>query len=209
VIIPAYNEAPRVGSVVAVAASSGIFAEVVVIDDGSTDSTADASRAAGARVVEHGANRGKGQAMRTGLSATSSPVVCFLDADLIRVTRDHLAALVGPVARGEVGATLAVFAGGRWATSLAQRIAPLISGQRCLRRDLVEDFLDWPGRFGIETALNDHLRRQGVSHRLVRWQGAAQVMKEEKRGALVGFLARLAMYWQILLAWLRTKHSPK
>jgi hypothetical protein len=204
-IIPAYNEEERVGSVARLAVRCGLFAEVIVVDDGSTDGTDNAARVTGARVVAHARNKGKPAAMLTGLRESHCPVVCFLDADLLNVTDEHLAALVDPVVEGEASATLGVFRGGRAVTSIAQAIAPLISGQRCLQRELLDNFTEWNSGFGIETAINDHLRRQGVEQRIVYWIGAAQVMKEEKRGLLLGFLSRLRMYADILATWLRTK----
>jgi glycosyltransferase involved in cell wall biosynthesis len=208
-VISAYNEQARVGAVARLAVRCGLFTEVVVVDDGSTDGTADAARVTGASVLAHRRNRGKPQAMLTGLKATQCPVVCFLDADLVNVTEAHLAALVDPVVDGEVPAALAVFRGGRWATSLAQRIAPLISGQRCMQRALLQGFADWDSGFGIETALNSYLQHLGVEQRIVVWPGATQVMKEEKRGLLLGFASRLRMYWDIVMTWLKTKTTRK
>jgi polyisoprenyl-phosphate glycosyltransferase len=205
VIIPAFNEEARVGHVARLAVRCGLFSQVLVVDDGSTDNTANAARVTGAAVVSHMRNKGKPQAMLTGLTETRCPVVCFLDADLTGITPEHLAALVDPVIEGATPAALAVFSGGRLSTSLAQRIAPMLSGQRCLRRELLSNFTSWDTGFGIETALNDHLLKQGIKQTLVEWQGAGQVMKEEKRGLLPGFLSRLKMYFDILLTWLSTK----
>ena len=65
-VIPAYNEAASVGSVVASALD---FVDgVVVVDDGSEDPTAEAARAAGAQVILHESNRGKGAALETGFA---------------------------------------------------------------------------------------------------------------------------------------------
>ncbi len=65
-VIPAFNEARSIATVV-----SGICPSVdrvIVVDDGSTDGTAERARAAGADVVVHEGNRGKGHAVRTGLA---------------------------------------------------------------------------------------------------------------------------------------------
>lgn len=208
-IIPAFNEEERVANVGRLAVRCGLFAEVIVVDDGSTDGTDNAARVTGARVLTHARNKGKPAAMLTGLRESRCPVVCFLDADLLNVTEEHLAALIDPVVEGEASATLGVFRSGRTSTSLAQSIAPMLSGQRCLQRSLLDNFTGWDSGFGIETAINDHLRRQGVEQRIVYWVGAAQVMKEEKRGLLRGFLSRLRMYWDIVATLLRTKLRGK
>jgi glycosyltransferase involved in cell wall biosynthesis len=206
-IIPAFDEATRVGRVVEVCVSSQLFQTVLVIDDGSQDDTAAAAKEAGAKAIRHETNRGKAEGMLTGLRNTSEPIVCFLDADLLAVTSDHLRHLVQPVCLGEHRAQLAVFSGGRMATTLAQKVAPMISGQRCLRRELLDGFEGWGSGFGIETAINAHLLKHGVHMQIVDWHGAAHVMKEEKRGLLRGLRARLGMYRDIAVTWLRTKRQ--
>lgn len=89
VVIPAYREADRIGDTVRrvatdladVAADGGL--EVVVVDDGSDDGTADIALEAGAhQVVVHPENRGKGAAVRAGVLASRGRAVAFLDADL-------------------------------------------------------------------------------------------------------------------------------
>ncbi|MFC6823615.1 glycosyltransferase family 2 protein [Halopelagius fulvigenes] len=61
IVIPAYNEAATIGSVVLEALT--VAEEVLVVDDGSTDATAELAAAAGARVLRHDTNRGKGMAI--------------------------------------------------------------------------------------------------------------------------------------------------
>ena len=63
IIIPAYNEELTVGSVVALARKYG---DVLVVDDGSHDRTSEIAQNAGAFVLRHETNRGKGEALRTG-----------------------------------------------------------------------------------------------------------------------------------------------
>lgn len=204
-IIPAFEEASRVGDVVRVVIGSQLFAEVLVVDDGSTDETVAEARSAGALVKVHEENQGKAAALRTGLENTVSPIVCFLDADLVGITAEHLQTLLEPVSSGREAATIAVFRGGRGPTTLAQQISPMISGQRCLRRELMEGFSGWDSGYGIETAINAHLKDQGVEPVFVEWYGASHIMKEEKRGLIKGAASRVRMFSEIAVAWIRSR----
>ena len=80
-LIPAYDEAPRIGAVIRAAQES---LAVIVVDDGSTDGTAETARAAGATVIEQRPNQGKGAALRTGFKhalAAGADAILTLDAD--------------------------------------------------------------------------------------------------------------------------------
>ena len=203
-IIPALNEEQRITHILETALGCGVFSDVLVVDDGSSDATGVVAQRCGARVVRHEQNRGKALAMLTGLNHTKAPLVCFLDADLIAVTPAHLIALVAPVRQEEAKATLGVFRGGRIATGLAQWIAPMISGQRCLSRKLLVEFNSWDSGYGIETAINSFLLSKGIRQRIVYWHGAAQIMKEEKWGFIRGTRTRLKMIYEVILAWVKT-----
>lgn len=102
--LPAYDEAGSVGQVVgrAPAQVHGHPVEVVVIDDGSTDTTAERARAAGADVVSLGGNRGLGHAVRRGLAegaARGAVAVAFCDADG-EYAPEELHVLVAPILAG-------------------------------------------------------------------------------------------------------------
>lgn len=82
IVIPAYNAAAKVGHVVAGALAHGLL--VVVVDDGSSDNTAEVAEQAGALVLRHPRNRGKGAALQTGFAfarAQHAEAVLTLDAD--------------------------------------------------------------------------------------------------------------------------------
>ncbi|MGE5585429.1 MAG: glycosyltransferase family 2 protein [Bacillota bacterium] len=198
VIIPAYNEGARIGWVISAALGARLVSDVIVVSDGSTDNTADVARSLGVRVVELARNRGKGGAMKAGLTATSAEVVAFIDADLVGLMPEHVDELVRPVVSGEADATLGVFEGGRPSTTLAQKLTPGLSGQRAVRAALVRDVPMEDARFGVEVMLNRHLASCGATVKRVVLHGVSQVMKEEKRGGLKGFAARLRMYWEIV-----------
>ena len=87
IIIPAYNEAKRLpASLVKLRAyldaSQWEFAEVVVVDDGSTDNTVQVARDAGVRVLQNPGNRGKGYSVRNGILEAKGEWALVTDADL-------------------------------------------------------------------------------------------------------------------------------
>jgi glycosyltransferase involved in cell wall biosynthesis len=81
VIIPAMNEAEVIGDVVAGLLSAAAWREVLVVDDGSTDATAQAAASAGARVIAHPYNKGNGAAVKTGIRHAGGEFILIIDAD--------------------------------------------------------------------------------------------------------------------------------
>jgi glycosyltransferase involved in cell wall biosynthesis len=99
-LVAAYNEAPHIADVIA--GASRWVSHVLVVDDGSTDGTAALARQAGATVLRHETNRGKGHAIRTGLShllAQPFSHVLFIDGDL-QHDPNEIPALLAAVERG-------------------------------------------------------------------------------------------------------------
>ena len=157
VIIPARNEADRIAATVTAAAGLAGAAIVLVVDDGSADETAAVAAAAGARVIRHARNRGKGAAMETGAEAirlieSAAPggphLLLFLDADL-GDSAAHAGPLAEPVRAGTADMTIAKFSdrvrrgglgivttvsGGGIARAVGWRPAQPLNGQRCLTR---------------------------------------------------------------------------
>lgn len=103
VIIPALNEAESIGVVLA-AIPAGLAAEVIVVDNGSTDDTAARALAAGARVVRED-RRGYGFACAAGVAATQADIMVFLDADLSDFP-EEMAALLAPIQSGQADLVL-------------------------------------------------------------------------------------------------------
>jgi len=146
---------------------------VVVVDDGSTDGTAGVAAAGGARVVRLPMGRGKGQAMEAGWRSVEAEIVLFLDADL-EESAARLAPLVETVRAGRADLAIASFrAGGgglglasgaarwgiRWLTGYEAR-APL-SGQRAVRRAMLERIAPLAPGFGVEVAMTVDALRAG------------------------------------------------
>ena len=81
VVIPAFNEAAAIGPVVAGLRGAATWHEILVIDDGSNDGTADRAAAAGARVIRHPYNKGNGAAVKTGIRQSTGRYILIMDGD--------------------------------------------------------------------------------------------------------------------------------
>ena len=199
VIVPAYNERDRISVVLDAIKDAELVDEIVVVSDGSTDGTYELVRADPAvRAMRLETNRGKGGAMRAGAESTDADVILFLDADLVGMDGGKVDAIVRPVAEERADMAIGVFRHGRGATDLAQFLAPYISGQRAMRREV---FLAIPRidrvRSGVETAITRYFRAHGLRVERVTLTGCTHHMKEEKLGLVLGFASRLRMYADI------------
>jgi len=197
-VIPAYNEEGTIGEIVTVLGNIEEIQEIIVVSDGSEDATAEEAKKAGAQVIELSENIGKGGAMMAGVERAHSDIILFLDADLIGLTPAHVKSMIDPVIRGEVEMSIGIFEKGRLATDLAQIVAPYLSGQRALRKDLlkaIEDIEDCG--FGVEVALTKYAHDHHIKMKEVELFGMTHIMKEEKMGLTKGLAARMKMYWEI------------
>lgn len=100
-LVPAYNEGPRIGKVLEAAKKSKLVTEIIVIDDGSRDNTAEIADRLGVKVIKHKKNMGKGAAMRTGIRNASSEIILFLDADIGNLSPKTIDELVLPAVCGD------------------------------------------------------------------------------------------------------------
>jgi glycosyltransferase involved in cell wall biosynthesis len=100
IVVPAYNEATTIEEILRRLGGVAFTTEIIVVDDGSTDGTADiVARVEGARLIRRAANRGKGAAVRDGVAATQGDIVVIQDADLEYDPKD-LPRLLEPLLEG-------------------------------------------------------------------------------------------------------------
>ncbi len=185
VVIPAKDEAERIAATVRAALAIEGADLVVVVDDGSSDSTRARAEAAGAEVVTHERNQGKAAAMETGAArvaelehgdAAGPRALLFIDADL-GATATAAGALSEPVLAGEADMTIALIPPQATAGGGSGRVVRLarkgirratgwtatqpLSGTRCLSRPAFQAALPLASGWGVETGLTIDLITAG------------------------------------------------
>lgn len=110
VIIPAYNEEDTVATVVGVVKKVSFVDEIIVVNDGSSDKTEAEALKAGARVITHETNQGKGGALYTGYKEAECDIIAFIDADIHNLTSKKVESMIMPILEGKTDITKTKFA---------------------------------------------------------------------------------------------------
>jgi glycosyltransferase involved in cell wall biosynthesis len=184
VIVPAYNEERTLAEVIRRVRATGAVHEIVAVDDGSTDRTADilASLSLGAdppvTVVRHDVNRGKGAAVRTGLARITGDVVVVQDADL-ELDPAEFAKLFAPIledradvvfgirfAQGRGETPWLAYLGNKFFTVMASvlfliRLNDALTGYRAMRADVARKVAPQSNGFGMDAEQGCRAIREG------------------------------------------------
>lgn len=202
VVIPAYNESRQIENVIKTAEGCHLISEVIVVDDGSTDKTAEIAIAVKAKVIRFEINRGKGAAMERGMKIAKGEIVLFLDADLVGLKKVHLESLIKPVLNSGADMTIADFRGGNWITFLGQTLSPAISGQRAIIKQKFENLNLEKVGYGAELALNKYAKKNRLKVKRVNIFGVNQMLAEQKMG-FAGFEKRYTKYLEIIKQFIK------
>jgi len=220
VLIPAYNEADRIADTLAAVRSFAAethIREIIVVDDGSADDTADRAQAAGADVVFRQQNSGKGAALNRALALAQGDILLLLDADL-GASAAEAVRLLGPVVSGAADMSIATFprhagkGGGvglvvrlaRWGIHrlTGQTMLAPLSGQRAVRRQVLEDMGGFAEGWGVEVSLTVNALQNGyrvleiptqMSHRVTGRSPGAILHRAEQFVAALRALLRLGV----------------
>lgn len=221
IIVPAYNEQDGIGSVLAelhrVMRESGWQYEVIVIDDGSTDSTAAQVSQARNRLLRHSTNRGYGAALKTGIRHARYAVVAVTDADgtypneciprLLETFQDDEYDMVVGARMGEQVAIPIIRRPAKWAiTWLAEFVAgqpipDLNSGLRIFPRSTVLQFLDLlPDGFSFTTTITLAMLSNGylIEYVPINYHariGQSKIRPVQDTLGFIGLILRVALYF--------------
>src|SRR3989338_1363157 len=186
-IIPAYNEAARIGAVLDAVLGHPWVDEVIVVDDGSTDQTARVAARKGVRLLHMTQNGGKAGALAAGTALATGEWLMFIDSDLIGLTHDDLTRLIQPVLTGQAHTAISL----RRNAPLLWRLIGLdyISGERVMPKEMLAGCLhqlDRMPRFGVEVFLNTLWIASARRIAVVRWDRVESPSKARKHGLLRG-----------------------
>lgn len=176
IVIPAKNEAASIGKVVSAAREAWPDAEVIVVDDGSSDNTGEVAAEAGASLVTHPESLGNGAAVKAGARVAQGDIIAFMDGDgqhdpkeldgLLQKLDEGYDMAVGARDSGSHANVGRLFANGFYngvASFLTgRRIPDLTSGFRVARAHLFKEFLYLlPNGFSYPTTITMAFLRSG------------------------------------------------
>lgn len=217
IIIPAFNEAPAIGHVIDEIRALYPDSEIIVINDGSKDNTAETAKEAGAIVFSHPYNMGNGAAIKSGIRIASGEVLVFIDGD-------------GQHDPGDIGRMLELFpeydmvVGSRLAGNHASlfrgignrilnrlacyvskfRVEDLTSGFRAIKSDIARQFLYLlPNTYSYPTTLTLALLRDGRSLKYV-----PITLKDRKSGQSEIRIIRDGLKFIMMITKVCTLYSP-
>ena len=218
VVIPVYNEAATVEGIVAQVLAEPTDKEVIVVDDGSTDGTAEKLTTLAAdgdvQLLRHERNRGKGAALRTGIEAAAGQIVLVQDADLEYDPADY-PKLLKPILDGKADVVYGSrFAGGQshrvlyyW-HSVGNRVITMLSNMftnlnltdmevcyKVFRRDVLDRITLREDRFGFEPEITAKVSHLGCRIYEVGISYAGRTYEEGKK---VGWRDGVRAIWCVI-----------
>ncbi|MDD2785883.1 MAG: glycosyltransferase family 2 protein [Patescibacteria group bacterium] len=201
-IVPAYNEAKRIGVVLEVLIHCKCFNQIIVIDDGSRDGALKAVTKYPVECHRLTVNKGKGKAMDIGVKLAKNQCIFFCDADLKGLNKKIVMETVMPVLMRQADMSIALRPRTLYALHRLNKYIPILEGQRALTKSLWRKLPEYYKQgYRIEAGLNAFASYfcSNIKYRV--FPGLDQTVKESKHGILRGTVQRWRMHLDILRAY--------
>jgi len=217
IVIPAKNESASIGAVVEAAKEAHPEAEIIVVDDGSSDATGEVASSAGATLVRHPESLGNGAAVKAGARIAQGDIIALMDGDgqhdpkelapLLEKLDEGYDMVVGARDSGSHANKGRLFANGLYngVASLltGRRIPDLTSGFRAARANLFKEFLYLlPNGFSYPTTITMAFLRSGYPICFVPIEAASRVGKSHIRPIRDG------VRFMVIIFKIATLYSP-
>lgn len=202
-IVPVFNEAKTVARVIQSLLDSRLLSEIICVNDGSRDETAQVLSGFGGRVkvVTFRQNRGKGAALAEGVRRSTGNLIFFCDADLLNFSVRHITDLLEPVLCGKKRASLGVPTIDNLGRPIKNwRPQAYLAGERVYPREVILPCLAklsrTRGAGGSEVIFNTLLDRKDVQ--VVRLTGLRKPSKEQKWSRSLALQQYFFSVWGVL-----------
>lgn len=214
-LVPAFNEGPRIAGVLKALANHPLISEIIVIDNHSTDDTAQVAAQFPVKVIEQ-LDKGKTKAIIAGIKEAKEDLIMLIDSDLVGLTPEAITELIEPVLQGKADISISL----RINSPKFWRDIGLdyISGERVLPKKLLADHIEELSRlsnFGLETFMNKLILQAKYRIKIVPWSHVESPYKYKKDGMWTGIkgdakmmrdIFRVASPWEILIMIIKMRH---
>ncbi len=199
-IIPTYNEGSRIGTVLRVVYNHPLIDEIIVVDDGSTDSTQSIVKEfPNVRLIANKENKGKSYSVATGIVESLGDYILMLDADLHGLQSEDITSLVDPVKKGRADVSMSIRKNApRWMKLIK---VDLMTGERVLPKSMVMPHIQEMmalHSYALEVFLNRIVIKNKYTINSVFLKNVYDELKTTKQGFFAGIKLFLSMWRDIL-----------
>jgi len=195
-VISAFNEGPRIGNVLRSVTNHPLVDEVIVVDDGSSDNTSEeALKFKGIKIIRHKKNGGKTLSMYDGCLNSKNDLVMFLDADLVGLTTVNITRLIKPILNGSVDMSIGMVKHDSRFYIIGTIMAHgSYSGQRVMKKEIAILNLNKVHGFSGEAMMNKYILDNNLKFIVINWLN----VRAKKRSKEIGKIASIGSYIKTL-----------
>lgn len=201
-LITAYNENPQILNVLKIVTRVKNVSEIICVDDGSLDNTPDVVKAnfPGVKLIVHETNKGKVDAIKTGIKVCRNANLLLLDADLVGLKKEEIEEALEIFEKNSLDCLVMLTRPDKYNRLVREifKITTYVAGDRVLKKEILEKVLQDQSlkNYGLEIAENKYLLDSGKQ--VSRFQlSAVDLGKISKHGLIKGVIGEIRMWKDI------------